>query len=49
MFFGKRTDDLQHLLRKLGVERRSGLIEEEDIGLKAKGACDSHTLLLTAR
>ena len=37
MLFGKRSDDLQHLLRELGVERRSGLVEEEDIRLKAKG------------
>ena len=49
MLFGKRSDDLQHLLRELGVERRSGLVEEEDIRLKAKGACDSHALLLAAR
>ena len=37
------------LLLDAGVDRRGGVIEDEDVGIGEEGACESHPLALAAR
>ena len=39
----------ENLTRKLRVERRSRLIEEQHLGVESERSCNGNTLLLTAR
>ena len=40
--------DIQHFLNGLRVEGRSRLVEQDDLGLCAEGACNGDALLLAA-
>jgi hypothetical protein len=42
-------DDLQHFPDHLGIERRSDLVEQQEIGPQRQGADDGDALLLAAR
>ena len=47
--FRKQLHYRQHVADKFGVERRSGLVKQHDLGFHCKGAGDSNPLFLAAR
>ena len=47
-FLLQKLDGLQDLRSHLRIQRRSGLIEEEHLGLHGEGPGDGHALLLSA-